>query len=212
MNSKILAACALSLLTAISIAAAGCGSSNASAAKNGRFDPVPGFGGQSDDDDDVGDDDDDGSTPGDDDDDDDGGTIPDATPTPNEEPCTPTAEDQDCDGIPDDVDNIDCQAYTLRITNTDVSSAEILLNAVEVAGTNDFPTTDILEVKINPVTGLNTLTVAGKLAGSPGDILHFQTVDGDAVVIFEQTVTRSNGQPAPVDLQFVIDEDCSTTP
>lgn len=218
MNPRILASITLSFLTVLALTGAGCGASNSSGATHGRFDPVPGFGGHG-----ADDDDDDGSTPGDDDDDDDGSTNPEVTPTPDPEitpdpevtptpdpeVCTPTAEDADCDGIPDVIDNIPCQSYTLTISNTDVSSAEILLNGSEVAGTNDFPTTDVLEMKINPVIGLNDLTVAGKLAGSPGDMLHFVTTDGDGVLLFEETVTRSNGNPQPVSLQFTIDASCA---
>lgn len=140
--------------------------------------------------------------------------TPDPTPSPEPEPtaspeptpdpgsCVPTPQDLDCDGIPDPVDNIPCESFTLVITNVGVSSAEILINGVAVAGPNDFPTSQPIVMAINPVSGVNVLTVGGKLAGSPGDQFRFQVVDGDGNGWLDQVVTRGPGQPGDVDVAF----------
>ena len=133
---------------------------------------------------------------------------PTITPEPTPVPCTATPEDMDCDGIPDEVDNIPCESFVLTITNQDVSSASILLNGEEGASTNDFPTTTPIVRAINPVTGTNVLTIGGKLSGSPGDELRFVIVDGADLTYLDKIVTRGPGAPATLSVDFQIDVPC----
>lgn len=156
-------------------------------------------------------------TPGDDTGDDDGDDDDSPVETPVETPSeTPTPEptatpvaDGDGDGIPDADDNLPCIAIKLTVTNDGVSSASLDLNGEEVVGTNAFPTTMVIERYVNPVNGVNDVSVAGKLAGSPNDSLHLVVAAADmSVTYLDETVNRNPGAPSEVLVSFVVDATC----
>lgn len=119
---------------------------------------------------------------------------------------TPT--DTDGDGIPDDEDHLPCLAIYLIVFNTDVTSASLTLNGVEVVPSSSFPTSDSITVPLNPVTGDNTLSLGGKLTGSPSDSMTLVVVDAGGVVYFSTVITREHGKPSDETYTFVIDATC----
>jgi hypothetical protein len=120
----------------------------------------------------------------------------------------PRDRDDDGDGIPDDEDNIPCRAFTLTVDNEDVSSATVILNGTVVVEQNYFPSTEVLEVFINPVVGENTLSLGGRVAGSPSDILMLAVSDDLATIYLDEDITRNSGTPQRVSLTFDIDVTC----
>lgn len=131
-------------------------------------------------------------------------------PTPTATPDEPVGQegDWDGDGIPDEDDNLPCLAIYLRVDNTGVSSAEVLLNDEIVVDHSLFPTDEIIEVYINPVSGENVLEVGGKLNGSPDDVLLFHIADTEGYVYLNQALIREPGTPKSVAYTFNVDVDC----
>lgn len=127
--------------------------------------------------------------------------IPDTNPDPN--------GDIDGDGIPDGEDNLPCMAIYLRVANQGVSSAEVLINDELILEASSFPTEEVIVQFINPNPGINYLELGGKLQGSPDDILHFLIANTDGTIYLDESVTRDNGTPQAVVLEFVVDADCS---
>lgn len=182
------------LMTATS--AVGCGRATSPAESEGGF-PHPQIRFETNDDDDG---------------DGDEGT-PDSTPVdPDPAPtATPVDGDDDGDGIPDDQDNLPCAAFRLRLSNVGVSSASVGLNGTEIVSQNSFPTSEVIQLFINPVNGPNTIALGGKLNGSPGDELHFLVESADAATVYlDQEVVRQNGSPQQIELGFSVDIACGS--
>ena len=116
--------------------------------------------------------------------------------------------DDDGDGIPNDEDNLPCLAIILTVFNDDVTSATVELNDQEVVGSNAFPTEDPITLYINPVSGENTLSLGGKLGGSPRDSLTLLVSDTQGNVYFTIVIVRQPGMPQTQSFTFVIDATC----
>lgn len=130
-----------------------------------------------------------------------GQNAPDPTPVPS-------SGDQDGDGIPDGTDNIPCRAFWIKVWNQNVSSAEVAIDDVTVIPSSDFPTDQVLTVFINPHNGTNTLSLGGKLTGSPDDELHIEIWDDTGVLYLHQTMVRDGGTPQTLSVTFDVNVQC----
>lgn len=181
------------VLMVMAVVAVGCGRTSSPAESEGGF-PRPQIRFDT-----NGDDDDDGNP---------GSTPVDPDPTPT---ATPVDGDDDGDGIPDDQDNLPCAAFRLRLSNVGVSSASVGLNGSEIVSQNSFPTSEVIQLFINPVNGPNTIAVGGKLNGSPNDELHFLVESADAATVYlDQEVVRQSGSPQQIELGFSVDIACGS--
>lgn len=117
-------------------------------------------------------------------------------------------QDSDGDGIPDDEDNLPCLAIYLIVYNDGVSSASLILNDQEVVAPDSFPTSEPITVFINPTTGENTLSLGGKLTGSPTDTLTLVVVDTEGHIYFAVVIQRESGKPDEPSYTFTIDATC----
>lgn len=120
----------------------------------------------------------------------------------------PTDWDTDGDGIPDGDDNIPCQAFYMKVWNQNVSSASVELNDQIIVDESFFPTTDIIQEFINPMPGVNTLELGGKLTGSPEDQLHIEIWDVDGALYLHETAIRAEGQPTTWSVTFILETQC----
>ena len=128
-------------------------------------------------------------------------------PTPE---TVPAEWDYDGDGIPNEEDHIPCLAFYAKVWNQEVSSGEVLLNQQVIVDSNTFPTDEVIQEFINPVPGINEITLGGKVAGSPEDVLHIEIWDvaEPAMLYLHETIVRGNGQPEQVSVMFEVDVSC----
>lgn len=120
----------------------------------------------------------------------------------------PTGFDTDGDGIPNEDDNIPCMAFYIKVYNQQVSSASVVINGQEIVDESFFPTEDVIIEFINPMPGVNTFELGGKLTGSPEDVLHVEIWDTLGVIYLHETIVRENGSPAPYSASFEINVSC----
>ncbi|HRE87921.1 MAG TPA: hypothetical protein PK095_02170 [Myxococcota bacterium] len=132
----------------------------------------------------------------------------DATADTNEPDTGNPLGDDDGDGIPNEEDNLPCLAIMLTVYNDDVTSATVELNDQEVVGSNAFPSEDPITVYINPVSGENSLSLGGKLGGSPRDSLTLLVSDTQGNVYFTTVIVRQPGAPQTQSFTFTIDATC----
>lgn len=120
----------------------------------------------------------------------------------------PTEFDTDGDGIPNEDDNIPCMAFYIKVYNQQVSSASVIINGQTIVEESFFPTEEVIIEFINPVPGVNTFELGGKLTGSPEDVLHVEIWDMLGVIYLHETIVREGGSPEPWSASFEINVTC----
>ncbi|MGM0576686.1 MAG: hypothetical protein ACQEXJ_13235 [Myxococcota bacterium] len=157
-------------------------------------------------DDDDCDDDDDWSDDGDDDGDD--GDDEDDWSDDGDDDGDDEDDWSDDDDAISDEEGGSCPDFELRIYNTGVSAAWVMVDGIDVVRPNAFPTDEPIVVPLEVSPGSNTLEIGGRVAGSPEDVLHLKVVDDTGEVWLHEVIVRKKGKPQMAFFSFEVDEDC----